>query len=85
MSNGETLYTYRYGLPLYWLRLHQQTPFSLQTPTGMQLSTSPLTNNPAIIISSEKLFDGTWTAFDDGELFVVKKNLQYDSITLSTP
>jgi glutamine amidotransferase len=82
LSDGETLYAYRFGLPLYWMRWNQQSPFTIQTATGLTLSSAQLASNPAYIISSEKVCDGYWTALDEGELFIVERNLQYNAINL---
>ncbi|MBI4136798.1 class II glutamine amidotransferase [Candidatus Roizmanbacteria bacterium] len=79
MADGEALYGYRYGLPLYWTRWREERHFLAQTPVGLQLSSTQLSSQIAYIISSDKIIPANWTAFDDGELFVIRKNLQYDT------
>ena len=79
MSDGQTLYAYRYGLPLYWTRWREERRFSIQTPVGLQLSSTQISSQIAYIISSDKILPANWTAFDDGELFVIRKNLNYES------
>lgn len=79
LSDGESIYAYRYGLPLYWTRWRDPRLFSIETPTGLKLSSIQLSNQFAYIISSDKLFNANWTAFDDGELFTIRQNLNYET------
>ena len=82
LADGQTLYAYRYGLPLYWTRWREERHFSISTPMGLQLSSVQISSQVAYIISSDKVFDANWTAFDNGELFMIRKNLNYESIKL---
>ncbi|KKR49441.1 MAG: hypothetical protein UU81_C0013G0001 [Microgenomates group bacterium GW2011_GWC1_41_8] len=82
LADGQTLYAYRFGLPLYWTRWREERHFSIQTPMGLKLSSTQLSSQVAYIISSDKIFSANWTALDDGELFMIRKNLNYESVKL---
>lgn len=85
LTDGATLYAYSYGIPLYYLKWRGQKPFQ-QTAlsTGVQYHSNQLPSMHAIIVATEKLSDDNWMIMDDGELLVVRKNLQYQSIKLNT-
>ena len=82
LLHSEALYSYRYGLPMYWTRWNRQESFSITTSSGLKLSYTSSVSNPALIVCSEKVIDANWTAFDDGELFVIDNNLQYESTSV---
>ena len=80
MTDGSTLYAYCRGLPLYYVRRNMSTPFhAFSQETGASFDSDTMASSPCIIVSSEKLTDDNWIAFDDHELFTAHTNLAYDS------
>ena len=84
LSDGTSLYAYSYGIPLYYLKWRGQKLFQQTAPaTGVRYQSNQLTSMPAIIVASEKLDDNNWMVMDNGELLVIRKNLQYQSLRLT--
>lgn len=83
LTDGATLYAYCYGLPLYYLKRHAETPLhTLSQETSIAIGSNDLAHNPCFLVSSEKLTNENWTAFDDHELLTVHRTLQYDAIKI---
>lgn len=80
MTDGSTMYAYCRGLPLYYVRRNTNTPFhAFSQETGASFDSETMASEPCIIVSSEKLTDDNWIAFDDHELLTIHTNLAYDS------
>ena len=84
LSDGNSLYAYSYGVSLYYLKWRGQKPFQQVAPaTGVRYQSNQLASMPATIVSTEKLDGNNWMVMDDGELLVVRKSLQYQTIKLN--
>jgi predicted glutamine amidotransferase len=79
LSDGQTLYAFSSGIPLYWLYWHEQQAFSGSSPTtGAIYASAHLATQPAVIVSSDRLSQDNWKVMDQRELIIVRKNLQYE-------
>lgn len=78
LSDGQTLYAYSYGLPLYYIRWKHDTPLTILSPqTGVQIQSQQLAYVPGMLVSSEILTSDNWTIFDNDELLTVYSDLNY--------
>ena len=84
LTDGQTLYAYSYGIPLYYLKWKGQKPFQQQaTSTGVRYQSTQLASMQATIVATERLNDDNWMVMDNGELLIVRKNSQYQSIRIT--
>lgn len=85
LSDGETLYGFSKGIPLYWLLWRGAQAFAGQsTTTGSLYQSSQMATTSGFFISSDRLTQDNWKVMDSGELIIVRKNLQYELVRIST-
>jgi glutamine amidotransferase len=83
LTDGTTLYAYSYGIPLYYLKWRGLKAFSQKAEsTGVSYQSNQLQSLHAFVVSSEKLGDDNWMVMDKGELLIVRKNLQYQTVRI---
>lgn len=84
LTDGSTLYAYCYGLPLYYLERRSEGQFhTISQETGISIGSNGLSSSRSILISSEKLTNDNWIAFDEHELLTIHRdNLHFDSIRI---
>lgn len=84
LTDGTTLYAYSYGIPLYYLKWKGQKQFlQAAAATGARYQSQQLASMQATIVASEKLGNDNWIIMDNGELLIVRKNLQYQSVRVT--
>ncbi|HLB60509.1 MAG TPA: class II glutamine amidotransferase [Patescibacteria group bacterium] len=83
LADGETLYAYCFGIPLYFIRWDLQKPLHMVSKhTGSVIQSDQLRDVLAVIVSSERFTEDNWHALDDGELLIVQENMEYEVVNL---
>lgn len=80
LSDGEKIYAYRFGLPLYFLRRRPSALVVKSQETEAVFSCKDFSLQNSFLVSSEKSTEENWIAFDDNELAVCDKTLNYQTL-----
>ncbi|MEN9979516.1 MAG: class II glutamine amidotransferase [candidate division WOR-3 bacterium] len=78
LSNGEELYAFKYGRPLYFLERKPSAPLHyISKETHALIESKRLAGEKAVLIATEKITEReNWREFKDGDLLIVNKNLE---------
>lgn len=76
LSDGESIYGFKYGKELYFLSRDPNSLSSTSKVTGALIESKRLLDEKAVIIASEKLTDERWQEVKEGELIIVNSKLE---------
>ena len=79
LSDGKKLFAYCFGKPLFYLRRKPFPFLAVSKETGITYECNGLSLRDAFLISSERLTDENWIRFDEDELVVCDRFLNYDT------
>ncbi len=83
LSDGESLYAFRYGRSLFFLERDPALLSEYSEETKALIESKSLSKEKAILIASEKITKGEkWEEIKDNDLLICKQNIQLDKIPL---